>query len=144
MMKDSKKDMKKKVWSHFKNMQNVFLATAEKDQPAVRPVTMLYYDDRFWVGTGTRDAKIKHIQQNKKIEFCMLIKGENETGYIRGSGVADVIEDTAARKSLADAMPYFKYFWKSPDDPRFTLLQIVIQRIEYMEPGKIAVKRFSV
>lgn len=143
-MKGSSADIKNKVWSYFKNMQNVLLATAEKDQPAVRPVTMLYYDDRFWVGTGTGDAKMKHIQQNKKVEFCMLIKGENDTGYIRGSGIADIVEDAATRKLLADNMPYFKYFWKSPDDPRFTLLHIIIQRVEYMEPGKITVKRFSV
>jgi uncharacterized pyridoxamine 5'-phosphate oxidase family protein len=143
-MNSSITDMKHKVWSYFKNMQNVFLATSERDQPKVRPVTMLYFNDRLWVGTGTNDAKIKHIRQNRKIEFCMLVKGENNTGYIRGTGIADIIEDPATRKLLADNMPYFKDFWKDPDDPRFTLLEILAQEIEYMEPGKITVKRFSV
>ncbi|UCC11165.1 MAG: pyridoxamine 5'-phosphate oxidase family protein [candidate division WOR-3 bacterium] len=143
-MNSSKDDLKNKVWAHFKNMQNVFLATGDADQPKVRPVTMLYYNDRFWVGTGTEDAKIRQIEQNRKIEFCLLIKGENTTGYIRGTGRAVIIEDAATRKLLADAMPYFKDFWKDPADPRFTLLEVIIEQLEYMEPGKIAVERFSI
>lgn len=143
-MEKEKVNIKNRVWSYFKNMQNVFLGTADADQPKVRPVTMLYFNDRFWIGTGTNDAKIRHIGQNSKIEFCMLIKGENDTGYIRGTGSAVIIVDAATRKLLADNMPYFKDFWKDPQDSRFTLLEIVIREIEYMEPGKITVKRFSV
>ena len=143
-MNSSITEVKDKVWSHFKKMQNVFLATADADQPKVRPVTMLYYNDRFWVGTGTKDAKTRQIQQNMKIEFCSLVKGENTTGYIRGTGNAVIIKDEVTRKLLADAMPYFKDFWKDPADPRYTLLEIVIEQIEYMEPGKITVKRFAV
>jgi uncharacterized pyridoxamine 5'-phosphate oxidase family protein len=143
-MNNTVTDAKNKVWSHLKKMQNVFLATVDADHPRVRPVTMLYYNDRFWVGTGTDDAKIRQIEQNRKIEFCLLVKGENTTGYIRGTGKAMIIEDAATRKLLADAMPYFKDFWKDPADPRFTLLEIVIEQIEYMEPGKITVERFSI
>ncbi len=143
-MNSPKDDVKNKVWAYFKKMQNVFLATADLDQPKVRPVTMLYYNDRFWIGTGTGDAKIRQIEQNENVEFCLLVKGENTTGYIRGTGKAVIIEDAATRKLLADAMPYFKDFWKDPADPRFTLLEMIIQQIEFMEPGKITVERFSV
>ncbi len=143
-MSSSISDARDKVWSQFKKMQTVFLATTDTDQPKVRPVTMLYHNDRFWVGTGTQDAKIRQIEQNKKIEFCSLVKGDNDTGYIRGTGSAVIIEDAATRELLADAMPYFKDFWKDPADPRFTLLEIIIERIEYMEPGKITVERFSI
>ena len=143
-MNSPKDDVKNKVWAYFKKMQNVFLATADLDQPKVRPVTMLYYNDRFWIGTGTGDAKIRQIEQNENVEFCLLVKGENTTGYIRGTGKAVIIEDAATRKLLADAMPYFKDFWNDPADPRFTLLEMIIQQIEFMEPGKITVERFSV
>lgn len=143
-MSSSISDAKDRVFSHFKKMQNVFFATADADQPKVRPVTMLYYNDRLWVGTGTQDAKLRQIRQNRKIEFCMLVKGENTTGYVRGTGRAVIIEDAATRKLLADAMPYFQDFWKDPADPRFTLLEIIIEQIEYMEPGKITVERISI
>jgi hypothetical protein len=57
-----KSDYKEEVWSRFKDFQHVFLATTEGDQPRVRPVTLIYFDKRFWITTGTSNAKVKQIR----------------------------------------------------------------------------------
>jgi len=55
------------AWSHFKDFQHVSLATIESDQPRVRPVTLIYFDKRFWITTDSWSAKVKQIQKNEKI-----------------------------------------------------------------------------
>jgi len=65
------------------------------------------------------------------------------SGYIRGAGSANVIEDKETKKLLADNIPFFKEFWKTPDDPNFALLEIIIKGIEYLKPGEFSVERFS-
>jgi uncharacterized pyridoxamine 5'-phosphate oxidase family protein len=137
-------DMKKEVWGHFKKMQNVFLATCDKAQPRVRPVTLIHHDKKCWVGTGTGDAKVGQIRDNEKVEFCLFLRDEKSSGYIRACAQAVIVENSEIRKTLSEQMPYFKEFWKSPDDPAYTLLQLVIKEIEYMKPGLIKVERFTV
>jgi uncharacterized pyridoxamine 5'-phosphate oxidase family protein len=45
------KKFKAEVWKYFENSQYVFLATEEEEQPRVRPVTLVNFDQRFWVLT---------------------------------------------------------------------------------------------
>jgi general stress protein 26 len=143
IMDEKTLNLENEVQSHFKDIQMVFLATADGDQPKVRPVTMLHFNDKFWVGTGTDDAKIKQIKENKKVEFCLFIKEEKASGYIRGQGEAIIVQDKETRKMLAENMPYFKDFWKGSDDPNYTLLEIVIKEIEYLKPGEFKVEKLT-
>jgi general stress protein 26 len=64
-------------------------------------------------------------------------------GYVRGGGVANIITDPETRKRVAENTPFFKMFWQTPDDPSFTLLQIELERIEYMTPQGTDVFRFT-
>ncbi len=138
-------DIKKEVWSHFKNMQVVFLATLDHEQPRVRPVTMLHFNKKLWVGTSTGCAKVKQVKRNKKVEFCLYIdQSEQKVGYIRGQCDVNIIEDKETRKQLADQMPYFKQFWQGYDDPEYTLLQFSLKEIEYIKPGTFKVEKISV
>ena len=137
-------DIKKEIWFHFKNMQTVFLATADGEQPKVRPVTLLYFNDRFWIGTGTNAGKIKQIKENKKVEFCLFIEEEEKSGYIRTTSEALIVHDNETRKLLAENMPYFRNFWKSPDDPHYSLFELVVKDVEYLKPGTFKIKKISV
>lgn len=101
-MNEKNISLKDKVWGHFKDIQAVFLATADGDQPKVRPVTLLYYNDRLWIGTGTNAAKIKQIKENKKVEFCLFIEEEEKSGYIRATSEALIVHDNETRKLLAE------------------------------------------
>ena len=128
-------EMRKKIWENFKGFQTISFATAEGDRPRVRPLTMGYLDSRFWILTVTSDAKIEQIKGNPKIEFSLpLARGENE-GYIRGAGKARIIEEKEMKDSIALRCEYFSNHWKGLNDPNYTLLEIEMEEIEYMEPG---------
>ena len=59
-----KEALKKEIWKWFKDLQVIYLATIYGTKPQVRPVTMIRFKNRFWVMTGTRDAKIRQIKKN--------------------------------------------------------------------------------
>ena len=136
-------DVRKEVWSHFKDMQVVFLATVEGDLPKVRPVTLLHLDRKMWVTTGSGDNKVRQIKANSNIEFCLLVKTDENSGYVRCVAEAEIVSDAATRTMIADNTPFFKEFWKTADDPGFTLLRIHPKEIEYLRPGILKAERFS-
>jgi general stress protein 26 len=136
------KDIKEEIWSYFQRMQVVFLATSDQGQARVRPVTMLHFDKKLWVGTSTRAQKTRQVKQNNKAEFCLYLEeGKEKQGYIRGECLIDIIEDKDIRKKLADQMPYFKNFWKGYDDPEYTLMKFNVKQIEYLKPGALGIKK---
>ncbi len=142
-MEKKYEDLKKEVWAYFEKFQTVYLATCDGDQPRVRPVSLIYLNDKFWVSTGTQNAKVKQIHENNNIEICMLLESGENSGYIRGAGEAVIVKDRETKKLLADNMPFFKKFWKDADDPNYTLMEIVIKEIEYLKPGLFETERFS-
>lgn len=126
--------LEEEVWRHFKDFRVIFLATSERDQPRVRPVTLVYLDGRFWIVTGTNNAKTKQIRKNPKMEFCLFLeKGENR-GYIRGAGLAQIIKDRETRAKIAKQCSFFSDYYGSSEDPNYTLIQLKITEIEYLRP----------
>jgi len=142
-MDEKTASLKKEVWNHFKDTQNIFLGTCEGNKPRVRPVTLIHFNDKFWVMTGTSNAKVKQIKDNKNVEFCLIFKEGEYNGYIRGGGEANIVQDKKTKKLVADNVSFFKEYWKSVDDPNYTLLEIVMKEIEYLKPGVFKVEKFS-
>ena len=137
-------DLRKEIWSYFKDMQVVFLTTMDNEQPRVRPVSMLHFNKKLWVGTGTSSAKVRQLKNNNKAEFCLyIVQDEHNAGYIRGQCVVNIIEDKDTKQQLADQMPFFRQFWKGHDDPRYTLLQFDMKEIEFLKPGSFNTKKIS-
>lgn len=126
----------KEAWSRFKDFQHVFLATMEGEQPRVRPVTLIQFNKRFWITTGTRSAKVKQIQKNPKVEFCLLFKERDRNCCIRVAGLAKIIKDKETKAMIAGHCDFFSEHWKSVDDPSYTLLEICPAEIEYVRPDK--------
>jgi general stress protein 26 len=87
--------------------------------------------------TGTADAKVDQIKQNEKVEVVRLIRFEEGGGYVRFSGLARIITDPGIRSRLAEATSFFSNYFKSAEDPKFTLLHLIPQKIEYMKPGQM-------
>lgn len=75
--------LRKEVWSHFGELQNVFLATVEGDQPRLRPVTLIRLGNRLFFATGGGDAKVEQIKRNPKVEFCLLLEKGESKGTVR-------------------------------------------------------------
>lgn len=142
-MDDKSNKLKEEVWSHFKDLQFVYLATAEGDQPRVRPVTLLYIDKKFWITTGTNSAKVKQIKANPKMEFCLLFEEQKKQGYIRAAGMAKIIQDKKIKEKIAKNCDFFSSYFKSPDDPNYTLIEMQLADIEYLRPDEMYAQKFS-
>ncbi|MHA2313854.1 MAG: pyridoxamine 5'-phosphate oxidase family protein [Candidatus Hermodarchaeia archaeon] len=116
---------------------SIFLATAEDDQPRVRPVTLVENAGELFVLTGSKDAKVAQIKKNEKVEVVRLIRREDGGGYVRFSARAKIVVDPKIRERLAKATSFFSTYFKSADDPKFVLMNLVPVKIEYMKPGQM-------
>ncbi len=125
-------NIKQEIWSYFKEMQTVFFATCDNERPYVRPVLLLYVNNKFWVATGTEDTKTPKLKINPNIEFCYFIEKEAEHGYIRGAGKVEFIQDLHIRKEFIEKFAYIKHYWQEPEDPGYTLLELKIKSLEYL------------
>ena len=136
-------NIKKEVLSIIKDYQTVFLATAKGTQPFVRPVTLIYFDKKFWVLTGTTTAKVKQIQKNPKIELCLFLPKKDGNGYIRLFGRAKIVKDKKTKTLLARHCDFFNECWKGFDDPDYTLIEIHPVEIEYLRQGENQACKFK-
>ena len=141
---DVTNDIKKEAWSHFKEHQTVMLATAEGGHPRVRPVTLINYEHKLWVATGTNSAKVKEMRGNPNIEFCLQFQGKADGGYVRVTGLGDVITDRAVKEKLFAHTDFLADYWEDADDPSYALIQIIPVEMEYMRPGVMDAQRFGV
>jgi uncharacterized pyridoxamine 5'-phosphate oxidase family protein len=125
----------KHIWKKFKKTQVIYLATIDAGKPRVRPVIMIHHDRKLWVSTYTSDVKVRQIIKNPNVEFCLHLKFKKYNGYIRGFGKALIIKTRPVRVKMARAIPFFKAYWKTPDDSSFCLIQLKLRNIEYLPPG---------
>jgi uncharacterized pyridoxamine 5'-phosphate oxidase family protein len=134
----------KHIWKKFKKNQVIYLATIDAGKPRVRPVILIHHDRKLWVSTYSSDVKVQQIKKNPNVEFCLHIKFKKHSGYIRGFGKAAIIKSRPIRIMMARAIPFFKAYWKTPDDSSFCLLQIKLKHIEYLPPGNDKAVRLKV
>jgi general stress protein 26 len=135
--------VKDEIWSNFDEYRIVYFATSTNDQPHVRPLTLVPLDNELWVLTGTKDAKMQELKRNPKVQVCLAIKKDENTGSARFSGKVEIIKDMDTKKAIAAKVDYFKEYWDTPEDPNFTLLRMDFDELEYMRPGEIIAKKYS-
>jgi uncharacterized pyridoxamine 5'-phosphate oxidase family protein len=136
--------LKKEILEHFKQTQTIYFATCDGKQPFVRPVTLIHINNEFFVATSYADSKVNQIKNNPNIEFCLMIpKNENESGYIRAKGKADLSMKIEAKKMVFKNVDFIKQFWNSPEHPDFTLVEIEISEFEYIRPGEMTAEKIT-
>ena len=104
--------MIERVEKFLKDAEIYYLATADGDQPRVRPFgTAHIFEGKLYIQTGKKKDVSKQLHQNPKAEICAFINGE----WVRVSG--ELIEDDRreARVSMLDAYPSLKAMY-DPDD----------------------------
>lgn len=129
------------IWRVFSEQQHVFLATADADQPRVRPVTLIHLRDRLFVATGSSDAKVNQIKQNQKTEFCLLLEQDGKKGTLRAECEAQIVEDKEVKTHIYEKIAFLKEFWGSPEDLSYTLIELTPSCFEYMKPGSMEAAR---
>jgi uncharacterized pyridoxamine 5'-phosphate oxidase family protein len=136
-LNDASDELIQEIWKSFSGKPHIFLATIEGDQPRVRPVTLVHLQNKLFVTTGSNDAKVKQIKQNPKAEFCLMLEKEERKGTIRGECEARIVENKDVKAEVYNNISFAKEFWRSSEDPNYTLIWLQPKAFEYMKPGSV-------
>ncbi len=90
-----------------------YLATAEGDQPRVRPFgTALVYEDRLYIQTGKKKDVSRQIAANPKAEICAFQGGK----WIRIAGELANDDRREVKVAMLDKYPSLKAMYSADDD----------------------------
>jgi uncharacterized pyridoxamine 5'-phosphate oxidase family protein len=113
----------------FANANRIcFLATADGNQPRVRPLGMWSADEKgFIFQTEPIKAVYKQLKKNNKVELCF--NGQEGTPYagkvMRVTGEAQFLDDLAMKKKILEERPFLKsYGIDKPEDPRLVVFRV--------------------
>jgi general stress protein 26 len=115
----------------------VILATAEGNQPRVRPVTLVNNHGELFLLTGTNSRKVDQLKSNNNVEIVKLVEVGEHTGYVRLVAQATIVEDETLRKRLADETSFFSSYWPNSKDPSYTLIRFHITKLAYLKPDEM-------
>ena len=102
----------KRVEEFLKNAGTYYLATAEGDQPRVRPFgTIHFFENRLYIQTGKVKAVSQQIHANPKVEICAFREGE----WLRVSGTLVEDDRREARQSMLEAYPSLQAMYSADD-----------------------------
>ena len=100
------------VLQFLKDAETYYLATAEGNQPRVRPFgTAHIFEGKLYIQTGKVKDVSKQLHANPKAEICAFKGGE----WIRVAG--ELVEDdrVEARQSMLDAYPSLQKMYAADD-----------------------------
>ena len=117
------------IWPLFERGGLIHLSTIDGNHPRVRMVSVNIFDRKLWVVTRSGDDKVTQIRKNPNMEFTLAVQGKERTGCLRVTGTAIIVEDQQTRKDVASSVPWFSGYWKSSEDPNFTLIRLDMKKI---------------
>ncbi len=101
-----------KVCQFLKVAGTYFLATAEGNQPRVRPFgTAHLFEGRLYIQTGKSKSVSAQLAANPKVEICAMKDGE----WLRIAGELAEDDRVAARKSMLDDYPELRGMYDEND-----------------------------
>ncbi len=107
-----------KIYRFLDEAQTYYLATAEGDQPRVRPFgTALLYEGKLYIQTGRVKPVSRQIAANPKVEICAFKDGK----WLRLAGVLEDDDSRGAKVAMLEKMPGLKAMY-SPDDGNMQVL----------------------
>ncbi len=102
----------KEVYEFLKKCGAYYLATADGDQPRVRPFgTVLIFENKLYIQTGKSKNVSKQMMKNPKIEICAF-SGDR---WVRVEAI--VVEDDRIepKRKMLDAYPQLKSMYSAED-----------------------------
>ena len=102
----------RRIYDFLKKAEVYFLATAEGDQPRVRPFgTVNLFEGRLYIQTGKVKPTSHQLANNPKAEICAFTDGS----WVRIA--CELIEDDRfeAKKSMLDAYPNLRGMYDEND-----------------------------
>jgi len=108
-----------------------YLATAEGNQPRVRPVTpVLTRGFTVYLANLRRYGKTAEIAANPRVELCYLDDGHQQ---VRITGTAEVVTDRAVLEEIWRENNLLRQFLGSLDNPELIVYRIHPARVRYMQ-----------
>ncbi len=102
----------REVYEFLKKCGTYYLATAEGDQPRVRPFgTVLLYEGKLYIQTGKVKNVSKQLAENPKAELCAF----DGQSWLRVSGCLREDDRTEVRKAMLDAYPSLRGMYNEND-----------------------------
>ena len=132
------------VLRHFKPENHVVLASVEKDQPRLRPVTLMYHGDRFFFATQSSDNKVAQLTQNPKIELILQWQEPPNNGYVRVEGSTVKLEDEKLVSELYESYDFMGKLWSGSDDPNLTVYKVKPVVFDYLVPGEWSTRKLRI
>ena len=101
------------VYEFLKSCGTYYLATAEGDQPRVRPFgTVDIFEGKLYIQTGKSKNVSKQLQANPKAEICAFANGT----WIRVTGKLIRDDRIEAKKHMLDQYPSLQGMYSAEDD----------------------------
>ncbi|MDR1821201.1 MAG: pyridoxamine 5'-phosphate oxidase family protein [Oscillospiraceae bacterium] len=121
------------VYEFLKTAGTYYLATADGDQPRVRPFgTVDVYNGRLYIQTARSKPVSEQIKKNPKVELCAFSGGK----WIRLAGTAVDDTDIEAERHMLAAYPFLQDRYKAGDGNNQVLwLKDASATIESFQPG---------
>ncbi|MBR6418893.1 MAG: pyridoxamine 5'-phosphate oxidase family protein [Oscillospiraceae bacterium] len=100
------------VYEYLKSAETFYLATAEGDQPRVRPFgAVVLFEGKLYILTGKAKAVSKQLHANPKAEICACKDGT----WLRVSGELVPDERTAPQTCMLDSYPALRSMYSEND-----------------------------
>jgi uncharacterized pyridoxamine 5'-phosphate oxidase family protein len=101
------------VYEFLKKCGTYYLATADGDQPRVRPFgTAHIFEDRLYIQTGKKKLVSQQMKKNPRVEICAMNGGQ----WVRIQAVAVEDDRVEAKTSMLEAYPNLKRMYSATDN----------------------------
>jgi len=125
----------------LKTQKILRLSTIGKNNfPHITPVWYMFSGKKIYIGTDTKSQKIKNIQKNNHVSFCVDVGVNSPDIYgVMGQGIANLILEMPKTKTIAKKilLKYFKTLEnksaKQLLEDTECIIEIIPQKIFYME-----------
>ena len=123
----------------LKTQKILRLSTIGKNNfPHITPVWYMFSGKKIYIGTDTKSQKIKNIQKNNHVSFCVDVGVNSPDIYgVMGQGIANLILEMPKTKTIAKKI-LLKYFKTLENESAKKLLDDTDCIIEII-PQKISV-----
>ena len=102
-----------KVCKFLEDSGTYYLATAEGDQPRVRPFgTAMVYEGKLYIQTGKAKPVSRQLSANPKAEICAFKDGK----WIRVSGELVNDDRIEAKQAMLEKYPSLRAMYDPADD----------------------------
>ena len=107
------------------------LATVDRDQPRVRPVSPVRTEGfTIYVANLRSYQKTAEITANPKVELCYVDQGHNQ---VRITGIAEVVSERPLLEEIWNDNPLLRQYLGSLDNPELIVYRIKPTRVRYMQ-----------